>query len=293
MGSRILEARGKSLSLDVPQIMGILNVTPDSFSDGGRYNSLDAAVAQAKRMVSEGASIIDIGGESTRPGADAVSTEEELARVLPVVRAIKADGCEAMISIDTSNPEVMKQCADAGAHLWNDIRALQHPEAITTAKELGVAICLMHMQGDPKTMQIAPHYNQEQGGVVQDAISFLRKRAQLCEEAGISADKIILDPGFGFGKSVEDNYDLLANIQKLTQGTSYHLLSALSRKSMIGAVTGQTVAAERIMGSVIGAFYSMQHGAHIVRVHDVKKTYEALQVYLAIKQAEERTLARV
>lgn len=259
--------------------MGILNVTPDSFSDGGKFLGFEQALAQARLMVESGAAIIDVGGESTRPGADLVSVEEEMRRVVPVVEAIGKE-LDVMISVDTSTPEVMEECVKVGAHLWNDIRALQRPGAIEMAAKLDVAVCLMHMQGDPKTMQLKPTYND----VLKEVTEFLRERATLCEQAGIPKERIILDPGFGFGKTVEENYLLLNNLSKLTAGTDYHLLSALSRKSMIGAATGQTIAADRVIGSVSAAFYSFMQGAHLVRVHDVEETYEALQVFNAIKQ---------
>lgn len=276
---RVLSARGRTLDLSTPKIMGILNVTPDSFSDGGKFNSFENAIAQARLMAQEGAHIIDVGGESTRPGADLVSLDEELHRVVPVVEAIARE-LDVMISVDTSTPEVMRECVKAGAHLWNDIRALQRDQAVKTAAELEVAVCLMHMQGDPKTMQINPVYED----VVREVNEFLRERAKVCEAAGIPAERIILDPGFGFGKSVQENYQLLNHIAKLTEGTEYHLLSALSRKSMIGAVTGQKVAADRITGSVCGAFFSFMQGAHMVRVHDVKETMQALQVFNALQE---------
>lgn len=279
MTERKLCARGRCLDLSSPKIMGILNVTPDSFSDGGKFLGFEQALAQARLMVESGAAIIDVGGESTRPGADLVSVEEEMRRVVPVVEAISKE-LDVMISVDTSTPEVMEECVKVGAHLWNDIRALQRPGAIEMAAKLDVAVCLMHMQGDPKTMQLKPTYND----VVKEVTEFLRERATLCEQAGIPKERIILDPGFGFGKTVEENYLLLNNLSKLTAGTDYHLLSALSRKSMIGAATGQTIAADRVIGSVSAAFYSFMQGAHLVRVHDVEETYEALQVFNAIKQ---------
>lgn len=277
----MLHAKGRCLDLSTPKIMGILNVTPDSFSDGGKFLGFDQAVAQARLMVEAGAAIIDVGGESTRAGADLVPVEEELRRVVPVVKAI-AQELDVMISVDTSTPEVMQECVAAGAHLWNDIRALQRPGAVEMASKLDVAVCLMHRQGDHKTMQIKPTYTN----VVQEVTDFLHERARVCEQAGIAKDKIILDPGFGlgFGKNVDENYQLLNNLSKLTQGTDYWLLSALSRKSMIGAATGQSIAADRVVGSVCAAFYSFMQGAHIVRVHDVQETYEALQVFNAIEK---------
>lgn len=279
MNELIFNARGRSLDLSTPKIMGILNVTPDSFSDGGKFLGRDQAVAQAALMAEAGASIIDVGGESTRPGADLVPVEEELSRVVPVVEEIARE-LDVMISVDTSAPEVMEECVKAGAHLWNDIRALQRPGAVETAARLEVGICLMHMQGDPKTMQINPVYND----VVKEVTQFLRERADICSKAGIPADRIILDPGFGFGKNLDENYILLNNLSKITEGTDYFLLSALSRKGMIGKVTGQSIAADRITGSVAAAFYSFMQGANMVRVHDVEETAQALAVYNAIMQ---------
>lgn len=279
MNELIFNARGRSLDLSTPKIMGILNVTPDSFSDGGKFLGRDQAVAQAALMAEAGASIIDVGGESTRPGADLVPVEEELSRVVPVVEEIARE-LDVMISVDTSAPEVMEECVKAGAHLWNDIRALQRPGAVETAARLEVGICLMHMQGDPKTMQINPVYQD----VVKEVTQFLRERADICSKAGIPADRIILDPGFGFGKNLDENYILLNNLSKITEGTDYFLLSALSRKGMIGKVTGQSIAADRITGSVAAAFYSFMQGANMVRVHDVEETAQALAVYNAIMQ---------
>ena len=274
-----LSARGRSLDLTRPKIMGILNVTPDSFSDGGKYVGVDAALRHAEDMVKHGAAIIDVGGESTRPGADPVTTAQELERVVPVVAAL-AQNLDVMVSVDTSSPEVMTAASEAGAHIWNDIRALSRPGAIATAARLEVAVCLMHMQGDPKTMQVKPTYDD----VVLEVKDFLQERARACEAAGIPAERIILDPGFGFGKSVADNYQLLNHLSEFSLEQRYFLLSALSRKSMIGVATGQQVAAERVTGSVAAAFFSFEHGAHLVRVHDVKETYEALQVYEALCQ---------
>ena len=273
-----LTARGRSLDLASPKIMGILNVTPDSFSDGGKYLGCDAALRHAETMVKDGAAIIDVGGESTRPGADPVSEAQELERVVPVVEAI-AQNLDVMVSVDTSSPQVMTECAQAGAHLWNDIRALQRPQAVATAAHLGVAVCLMHMQGDPKTMQVKPSYQD----VVVEVQHFLAERAAACEQAGIPAERIILDPGFGFGKSMADNYRLLNHLAELSLKDRYFVLSALSRKTMIGAVTGQQVAAERVIGSVTAAFFSLEQHAQIVRVHDVKETYQALQIYQALR----------
>lgn len=279
---KILKGRGRTLDLSTPLIMGILNVTPDSFSDGGLYNSKDKALEQAERMVKEGAAVIDIGGESTRPGAETVSEDEELSRVLPVVQAVAAE-LDVFISVDTSSPTVMKACAEAGAHMWNDIRALQRNGAVELAAELDLAVCLMHMQGEPKTMQLNPHYEN----AVREVNSFLLDRAAVCEKAGIGRDHIMLDPGFGFGKSVDENYDLLASLP-LFKNNGYALLSALSRKSMIGAVTGCSDPKKRVTGSAAGALISFMQGADMVRVHDVKETYETLCVYRAYAAAAKR-----
>ena len=222
-----LTANHKTLTLDRPHVMGILNVTPDSFSDGGKYNSLDNALAQAQKMIDAGVSIIDIGGESTRPGAPDVTLEEELERVIPAIKAIRARH-DVWISIDTSKAEVMRQAVAAGADLINDVRALQEPGALEVAAEAGVPICLMHMQGQPRTMQSNPTYDD----LLQDVSDFLQERIAACEAAGISKDKLILDPGFGFGKTLEHNYQLLAHLDKFhTLGLP--LLAGMSRKSMI------------------------------------------------------------
>lgn len=275
----ILRGTNRTLDLSTPQIMGILNVTPDSFSDGGKYQNLEVALEQARRMVEQGATIIDIGGESTRPGADSVSCAEELERVVPVVSAISRE-LDVMISVDTSTPEVMQESVKAGAHLWNDVRALTRPHALEIAAALKVAVCVMHMQGDPKTMQLKPHYEN----VCQEVSDFLLERAQACRQAGIAPDQIVLDPGFGFGKSVTENYQLLKHIGQLVK-LGYPVLSALSRKSMLGAVTGQKDPASRVVSSVTGAVLSVLQGASIVRVHDVKETAEALAVLQAYQNA--------
>ena len=264
----------RTLSLDTPRIMGILNVTPDSFSDGGHFNHLDKAFTHAREMVAQGADIIDVGGESTRPGAQAVSVDEEADRVLPVVEKIARE-LDVMISVDTSRPEIISACAKAGAHLWNDIRALQEEGAVKCAAKLQIPICLMHMQGQPRTMQIAPHYDD----VVKEVTDFLIERAQICIDAGVKPENIILDPGFGFGKNLDDNYMLLQNLDKLC-ALPYPILSALSRKSMLGAIINQKDPALRDIASVSGALISVIKGAKIVRVHDVKATKEALEILI-------------
>ena len=223
----ILKANNKTLVLDRPHVMGILNVTPDSFSDGGKFNSLDNALLQAERMIQAGVSIIDIGGESTRPGAPDVSLEEEIARVIPAIKAIRAQ-FDVWISIDTSKAEVMRQAVEAGADLINDVRALQEPGALQAAAEANVPVCLMHMKGQPRTMQASPTYDD----VLTDVEAFLQERVEACEAVGISKDQLILDPGFGFGKTIEHNYHLLAHLEKFhTLGLP--ILAGMSRKSMI------------------------------------------------------------
>lgn len=280
MTGNILSLTGnRSLDLSTPKIMGILNVTSDSFSDGGLYTTVDAALKQAQAMVKAGAAVIDVGGESTRPGAQTVSVDEECARVVPVVKAI-AENLDTVISVDTSSPEVMRECAALGAHMWNDIRALQRPDALQTAAQLGVAVCLMHMQGNPQTMQDKPHYED----VLTEVSNFLLQRTKICLDAGIQQDKIMLDPGFGFGKSVTDNYTLLKHLDEICK-LGYPVLSALSRKSMIGYATHQDIPAERILGSVSGAVISIMKGAAMVRVHDVAQTAQAFAVFNAMQDA--------
>lgn len=271
--------KDKSLDLNTSQIMGILNVTPDSFSDGGRYNNLDKALEHAELMVNDGASIIDIGGESTRPGATPVSVQEELDRVIPAVERISKN-LDVMISIDTSQPEVMTEAVKAGAHIWNDIRALRLDNALETAAKLCVPVILMHMQGDPKTMQVDPHYDD----VTKEVKDFLLKRADDAIKAGIKKENIILDLGFGFGKSVKHNFTLLDKMDEFV-ALGYPVLSALSRKSMIGAACSIETPDNRITGSVAGALISIMKGAQIVRVHDVKETKQAFDVYRAMLES--------
>lgn len=264
------------LDLSKPLIMGIVNVTPDSFSDGGQHNSASAAVAHAMKLVADGADILDIGGESTRPGAQDVSVNEELDRVLPVVEKLAQTG--AVISVDTSKPEVMKQAVKAGAHIINDIRALQLPGAIEVAADSNAGICLMHMQGAPRTMQQAPHYEN----LLSEVESFLLERARQCEAAGIARDRLCLDYGFGFGKTVEQNFSLLANTGYFCR-LPYPILVGVSRKSSLGAVTGRDVNG-RMVASVAAALYAVQEGAHILRVHDVAATRDAITIWLTAKR---------
>lgn len=269
-------SRGKSLNLDHPAIMGILNVTPDSFSDGGMWNDTQKAYDHAALMIEQGAKIIDVGGESTRPGASAVSIDEEIARVVPVVSKL-ASSFDVMISVDTSQPEVMQAAYDEGAHIWNDIRALQMEGALEKAATLDIPVILMHMQGQPRTMQQNPTYKD----VVAEVAKFLLDRAEVALKAGVRRENIIFDPGFGFGKSANDNYLLLNSLEKLCS-LGYPLLSALSRKSMLGAATGIEKASDRVVASVSGHLISVMKGACMVRVHDVKETAEALKIYTAM-----------
>ena len=267
----ILKANNKTLVLDRPHVMGILNVTPDSFSDGGRFNSLDNALLQAERMIQAGVSIIDIGGESTRPGAPDVSLEEELARVIPAIKAIRAK-FDVWISIDTSKAEVMRQAVEAGADLINDGRALQEPGALQAAAEGNVPVCLMHMKGQPRTMQASPVYDD----VLMDVEAFLQERVEACEAVGISKNQLILDPGFGFGKTIEHNYHLLAHLEKFhTLGLP--ILAGISRKSMIFKLLDKAPA-DCMVGSVICATIAAMKGAQIIRVHDVEDTLEAMKI---------------
>ncbi|MEL4245650.1 dihydropteroate synthase [Shewanella xiamenensis] len=269
-----LIAGTKRLSLASPVVMGILNVTPDSFSDGGKFSSFELACQHADEMVAQGALIIDIGGESTRPGAADVSTDDELARVVPLVEYV-AKHHDVWISVDTSKPEVMRQAVNAGAHLINDVRALLEPGALETAAQLNVPICLMHMQGAPRTMQSAPEYQD----VIADVFKFLNERIQACLEAGIPRERLLIDPGFGFGKTLEHNYELLAKLECFAQ-FELPILIGLSRKSMIGNLLARPTS-ERLAGSLAGAMIAAQKGAHIIRVHDVPETVDMLKVLQA------------
>ncbi|WP_172379969.1 dihydropteroate synthase [Vibrio sp. Vb339] len=267
----ILKAHNKTLVLDRPHVMGILNVTPDSFSDGGKFNSLDNALVQAERMIQAGVSIIDIGGESTRPGAPDVPLEEELARVIPAIKAIRAK-FDVWISIDTSKAEVMRQAVEAGADLINDVRALQEPGALEAAADANVPVCLMHMKGQPRTMQANPNYDD----VLTDVEAFLKERVEACEAVGISKEQLILDPGFGFGKTIEHNYHLLAHLEKFhTLGLP--VLAGMSRKSMIFKLLAKAPA-DCMVASVTCATIAAIKGAQIIRVHDVEDTLEAMKI---------------
>lgn len=275
-----LFAQGTTLDLSHPHVMGILNVTPDSFSDGGAHNTLIDAVKHANLMINAGATIIDVGGESTRPGATDVSVDEELSRVVPVVEAL-AQRFEVWISVDTSKPEVIREIARVGAHLINDIRSLSEPGALEAAAETGLPVCLMHMQGDPKTMQDAPKY----ADVFADVSHYFHEQIKRCEKAGITKDKLVLDPGFGFGKNLSHNYALLARLAEFHH-FGLPLLVGMSRKSMIGQLLN-VGPSERLSGSLACATIAAMQGAHIIRVHDVKETTEAMRVVEATLSAKE------
>lgn len=273
-----LRCGDKVLSLNNTRLMGVLNVTPDSFSDGGQNQGFDQALSSAEKMLAAGVDIIDIGGESTRPGAAAVSLAQELDRVIPVVEAIK-QRLDVIVSVDTSSAQVITESAAVGAGLINDVRALQREGAMTAAAATGLPICLMHMQGQPASMQRAPSYVDVQ----QEVEQFLLQRVAACHLAGIQNDRLILDPGFGFGKTVEHNIKLFSHLEKLS-GLAYPLLIGVSRKSMIGAITGKEVE-YRLAGSLAFATLAALQGAAIVRVHDVDETMDVLNVVNAVAQA--------
>ena len=272
----ILTGCGRDLDLSQPRIMGILNITPDSFSDGSHFNQLDKALFRAEQMVAEGADIIDVGGESTRPGAAYVSEQEELDRVVPIIEQLSRK-LDVMISVDTYKPAVMAEACRAGAHLINDIKALQEEGALNVAAASDALICLMHMQGDPETMQQQPAYTN----VITEVSSFLNNRVNACLQAGISAEKLILDPGFGFGKTLEQNYELLGRMKELD--SQYPVLVGMSRKSMIGNFLNCSVD-ERLSGSIGAALYALTQGARIIRVHDVQATSDAVKVFWRAQQ---------
>lgn len=270
----LLTCGDKQLDISSPQIMGILNVTPDSFSDGGQFLHVDNALRQVEKMIANGASIIDVGGESTRPGAAQVTTNEELARVIPLITAIK-QRFDIIVSVDSSKPEVMRQAWQAGAGLLNDVRALQLPGALQAAVETGLPVCLMHMQGEPVTMQNDPRYLD----VVGEVSEFFKTRIQACQQAGLALNKLLLDPGFGFGKTLAQNYQLLANLQQFNQ-LGCPLLVGISRKSMIGNLLNRPVE-QRLAGSIAAAVIAAANGATIIRVHDVAETVDAIKVLTA------------
>lgn len=275
-----LESKGLTLDLAYPQVMGILNVTPDSFSDGGRYSQVDSALRHANEMIQAGATIIDIGGESTRPGAAEVSLDEELERVIPVAEAI-TENFEVWVSIDTYKPEVMRESHRAGVHLINDIRALQEPGALDVAIETGMPVCLMHMQGMPRTMQQDPQYKN----VVAEVDAFFVEHIARCVNAGMDRNKLLLDPGFGFGKNLKHNYQLLSHLAEFHH-FGLPLLVGMSRKSMIGQLLN-VPPDQRVIGSVACAIIAAMQGAQIIRVHDVKETAEAMRIVEATLSAKE------
>ena len=266
------------LDLSQPHVMGILNVTPDSFSDGGRHNHKEDAVARALEMIAEGATVIDIGGESTRPGAAVVEVEEEIRRVVPVVEALSKHN--VILSIDTSQPEVIRAAVEAGAHIWNDVRALTRPNALQTAAELNIPVIIMHMRGEPTTMNNLDQYED----VTSDVIRELSQRVQDALDVGVKAENIMIDPGFGFAKNAQQNLKLLQEFYKLTE-MGYPILSALSRKRFIGAVLDGAEPQERAVGSATAHLLSIQQGACMVRAHDVKATADAIKVWQAMQMA--------
>lgn len=272
-GTTVLRCGVRTLDLSRPRVMGILNVTPDSFSDGGRYAALARALDHARAMLADGADVVDVGGESTRPGAAPVDEATELSRVVPVIEALAREG--ALVSVDTTKPGVMRAAIGAGAAIVNDVGALGAPGAIEAIAGSGVAVCLMHMRGTPATMQSAPEY----ADVVAEVRGFLAARARACEAAGIARDRIVVDPGFGFGKTLAHNLDLLARLDEIA-ASGYPVLAGLSRKSMLGAITGRPEG-ERMAASVAAALSAVQRGAAIVRVHDVRETVDALAVWRA------------
>jgi len=259
--------------------MGVVNVTPDSFSDGGRYLETGAAVAHARKLAEEGADLIDIGAESSRPGAVGVSLEEELSRLMPVLEALR--DLTVPISVDTVKPEVMRAAIDAGAAMVNDISALHSPGALETVAAADVGVCLMHMQGEPRTMQREPRY----GDVVAEVKAFLAGRVAQAEARGVARERIVIDPGFGFGKSVEHNFELLRNLERLAE-VGVPVMAGWSHKSTLGAITGRP-AGERVAASIAAALLAVQHGARILRVHDVAATRDALAVLAATDRGEQ------
>jgi dihydropteroate synthase len=277
----ILRCGRHQLDLSRPRVMGVLNVTPDSFSDGGRFLDLDRALAHARAMLADGADIVDIGGESTRPGALPTSQADEIERIIPIVEALARD--DAVISVDTMKPAVMRAAISAGASMINDVRALQTSEALELVAKHDIAVCLMHMQGEPRTMQSAPAY----GDVVADVRRFLEQRIVACKSAGIAEERIAIDPGFGFGKTVAHNLRLLRELASIAS-LGLPIVAGLSRKSTLGALTGRS-ADDRLAASIAAALSAVAHGASIVRVHDVKETVDALKVWWAVEKGNEAT----
>lgn len=269
-----------TLDLSRPLVMGILNVTPDSFSDGGRFNRLEDALRRAEAMLAEGADILDIGGESTRPGAPFVSPQEEMVRVLPVLEKLRDLG--APLSLDTRRAEVMREALALGAvDLINDVSALEDEGALPLAASSRAAICLMHKQGNPDTMQDKPQYQD----VVAEVADYLQRRVALCIEAGVARERLLVDPGFGFGKTLEHNLALLKRLDEIERIAGVPQLVGLSRKSMLGAITGEAAPAERLGASVAAALEAARRGAAVIRVHDVKATRQALQLWQALQES--------
>jgi dihydropteroate synthase len=268
-----LICKNQILDLTHPVVMGIVNITPDSFSDGGKFFARDQAIAHARQMIAEGATIIDIGGESTRPGAVAATLQEELERVMPVLEMLARDG--VIVSVDTQKTDVMREAIRLGATMINDVNALQAPGAIEVCAASNVAVCLMHKQGAPETMQQSPHYQD----VVAEVCDFLQARAHVCVAAGIASERIVVDPGFGFGKTVEHNFGLLRRLGDLS-ALGYPVLAGFSRKSSLGSITGRSVD-DRLAASLAAALIAAQNGAKILRVHDVKETIDVLKVWHA------------
>ena len=271
-----LDCNGRILRLDVPRVMGIVNVTPDSFSDGGAHDDVEAAVAHGLQLVAEGADLLDIGGESTRPGAEEVPVEEELRRVIPVIERLAKD-TSVPISIDTSKPEVMRAAVEAGAGMINDVFALRREGALDAAAALRVPVVLMHMLGEPRSMQDAPYYDD----VVGQVHRFLAERIFSAEMAGIDRKRIVVDPGFGFGKTTQHNMQLLAQLRRFTE-LGVPVLAGLSRKRSIGELTGRELPQTRVAGSVAAHLIAAQHGAMLLRVHDVAATVDAMKVWQAV-----------
>jgi dihydropteroate synthase len=273
----VLRCGKNSLDLARPRVMGILNVTPDSFSDGGRHADLEGALARARAMVAEGADVIDVGGESTRPGAAPVTAAEEIRRVVPVIEALSVS-LPVPVSVDTSKPAVMRAAVLAGAGMINDVAALRRPGALEAAAEVGVPVCLMHMAGEPRTMQQDPRYDD----VVAEVLAFLAARVGACERAGIPRRRLLVDPGFGFGKTLAHNLALLRGLAALA-ALDLPVLAGLSRKSMVGALLGGVPVEERLHGSVAAALIAVERGAAMVRVHDVGPTVQALRIWSAVQ----------
>lgn len=270
-----LNCKGKILDLSKPHLMGVLNITPDSFSDGGQYAHVDQAVQRVQLMITQGVSIIDIGGESTRPGASTVSIEDELSRVIPMVKALSK--FDVILSVDTSTPEVIEAAVNAGAHIWNDVRALTRPGALDMAVKLDIPVVLMHMRGEPTTMNKLAFYDD----VVAEVLAELKEKIKIAQKAGIRSEHIIIDPGFGFAKNTQHNITLLNGLWRLNE-LGYPILSGLSRKRFVGEITACKDATQRVIGSVVGHLLSVQQGASIVRVHDVGETSQALAMWQSL-----------